>query len=336
MDAGHLLKTGNFTSETPSENELWAAFNYVFSSSSSNTTSYKFGFLKSILDNLLNAELLADQLYYYIPYSVLFDKFTENYWNLIAKYRLKQLKRNKRSYTSKIETIINDAIADNPLLIHIGYLELPQNIRKRLISRVSSDCNRYVIGALYKDLGGYVYSFDKENSQGIFLSQCAFNFMIKYKKPIETMNYYAWAKFLEICNKPDDTVNLIDKLELSTPKRSDLNYFRKILYEEFEENTCFYCGKQIKNVSHVDHFIPWKYVHEDKLWNFVISCPACNEKKREKLAPKIYLEKIEVRNLKMQTNGNSNIKIEFSTYSDSLLRNLYFYAQISGYRIWEK
>ena len=55
-----------------------------FSNQSKNSSSYKFGFLKSILDNLYNvdSELV-------LTFDQLFGKFTEIYWNLILKYHIK-------------------------------------------------------------------------------------------------------------------------------------------------------------------------------------------------------------------------------------------------------
>ena len=45
-----------------------------------------------------------------------------------------------------------------------------------------------------------------------------------------------------------------------------------------------------------DHFIPWSFVKEDKLWNFVLSCPDCNIKKSDKLPSKNFISIIHNRN----------------------------------------
>lgn len=83
--AGFDLKEGRYITGKITDDELWSAFSCVFSSRSRNDTSYKFGFLKSIIDNLYNVdenlELTFDQL---------FSKFAEIYWNLILKYNLRQ------------------------------------------------------------------------------------------------------------------------------------------------------------------------------------------------------------------------------------------------------
>lgn len=40
---------------------------------------------------------------------------------------------------------------------------------------------------------------------------------------------------------------------------------------------------------HVDHFIPWSFVKDDKIWNFVLSCPTCNVKKNNRVPNKDFL-----------------------------------------------
>lgn len=56
MAAGHELSEGKYYSEMVSEDELWSALSCVFSNKSQNTSSYKYGFLKAIIDNLYNTD----------------------------------------------------------------------------------------------------------------------------------------------------------------------------------------------------------------------------------------------------------------------------------------
>lgn len=46
-------------------------------------------------------------------------------------------------------------------------------------------------------------------------------------------------------NDDNALIRVIDKLKLATSKREDLSVYREILRREFEEDTCFYCGKKI-------------------------------------------------------------------------------------------
>ena len=58
-----------------SEDELWAAFNYVFSDACAKRSTYKFGLIKSILDNLLS--VVSTNRGVEITYEELFSKFAE-------------------------------------------------------------------------------------------------------------------------------------------------------------------------------------------------------------------------------------------------------------------
>lgn len=49
--AGWDLKCGSITEYYPSDDRIWSLFNYVFSESSRKRNTYKFGLIKSLLDN---------------------------------------------------------------------------------------------------------------------------------------------------------------------------------------------------------------------------------------------------------------------------------------------
>lgn len=184
-----------------------------------------------------------------------------------------------------------------------------------------------MVGALYKDFEGKLYSFDKKSS-GITLGHSAYDFILKYKPEIESLNYYAWAKFLEKINSDDAILRVIDKLELATPRRNDLSIYRHILFTEYEEHNCFYCGTKLKNNINVDHFIPWVFVKDDKIWNFVLACKKCNTKKNNRLPERSYIEKLVKRNQKLILDGI--MTEDFSSYTSKTLQEIWNYARISG------
>ena len=125
-------------------------------------------------------------------------------------------------------------------------------------------------------------------------------------------------------------VRVIDKLELATPRRNDLSVYREILFKEFEQNTCFYCGKKLQKNAHVDHFIPWTFVKDDRIWNFVLSCPSCNIKKNDRVAPRDYIIRVENRNKRLIQTRNEIIQIDFEGYSEGLIERMWNYAKLSG------
>ena len=330
--AGWDLKKGDITEYVVSEDRIWELFNFVFSDSSKKRNTYKFGLIKSILDNIFNG--IDSQNGVYFSFEDIFSRFAENYWNLVVKYGIKQMRSDGRSIYSKVEVILMEAVAENKILGALEFESIEQTKKAQIIDKVKKECKRCVVGALYSDFDGIIYSFDlKEN--GITLNYCIYEFMLKYKSELEKLNYYSWARFLEQINDDNALVRVIDKLELATPQRADLSVYREILRKEFEEDTCFYCGKKLANKIHVDHFIPWSFTKDDKIWNFVLSCPTCNTRKNNKIPKRNMLSVIEDRNRKIQLLDNHIVEVEFERYSDDLLPRMWKYAKLSGLKEWK-
>lgn len=63
--AGWDLKFGSITEYSPSDERLWSLFNFVFSDSSRKRNSYKFGLIKSLLDNVFNGKKTTNGVYYW-------------------------------------------------------------------------------------------------------------------------------------------------------------------------------------------------------------------------------------------------------------------------------
>ena len=174
---------------------------------------------------------------------------------LVVKYDLRQMRPDGKSVFSKIETILKSEIAENALLATFEFETVEDEKKNRIIRKVTTECKKCVIGALYEDFDGIIYSFDLK-AEGLVLNYAVYEFMLKHKAELEKLNYYSWAKYLEQVNDDNALIRVIDKLELSTPRRENLSVYREILRKEFEEDTCFYCGKKLQNSIHVDHFIP--------------------------------------------------------------------------------
>lgn len=328
-------KCGILKSQLLSDDEYWSLFSFVFSESCHKTTSYKFALVKAILDNLFNN--IPSQSGQEILYFDIFAKFAESFWNLVVKHGLRQQAANASGKTSKIEQIFQAAVQENNLLYSVEFDSIEKHMKLLLIKNVQKECKKYVLGALYEDLGGAVYRFN-QNGDRITISHGAYQFMLKHKIRIEKLAYYSWAKFLEAANEEHVLYKVLNKIELSVPKRNSLEKYRAILFREFEENNCFYCGKKLAGIIHTDHFIPWSFIKEDKLWNFVLSCPECNTKKSNILPPESFIPLIQERNRRIlsrssaKKSGASFVREQFQNYSDTLIPNLWNYAKQSGFR----
>ena len=90
--SGYDLSEGVFRTGNYSEEQLWKAFRNVFSTKTQNSSSYKFVFLKSIIDCMHQYKNRTEYTFF-----ELFEQFTKIYWILIVKYGLAQ--NNSVSYT---------------------------------------------------------------------------------------------------------------------------------------------------------------------------------------------------------------------------------------------
>lgn len=333
--SGWNLREGILTEFKVSDDEFWSLFNYVFSDACKKTNTYKFGLIKSICDQIYDVH--DDGNGFFLSYEKIFSKFAENYWNLINKYKLKQMSYNGKSEYSKIESIIKTAVENYEIPESVVFQSLSDEDRNKITKNVTAECKKCVVGALYNDFEGKLYAFSFRGN-GIFLSEDSYRFISKYKMEIEKLNYYSWARFLEKVNDDDALIRVLEKLDMATPQRRDLSMYRDILFTEFQEDKCFYCGKKLDRNIHVDHFIPWTFVKCDNLWNFVLACPRCNLRKSGNLVSRDYVVKIGNRNAAVLNSNilNPIIRVEFDGYHDGLLDRMWSYAKMSGIRERER
>ena len=324
--AGYNLKEGKLkkVKGKDANKQLWVVIASLFSNKSKKNTTYKFIFLKSILDNLYNAEKTHGGMR--ISFDVLFSKFTEICWNLVVIYGLYNRKPYNDGAISLVERKILELTSDLKVPKDgIRFESLDADKKERIVKIVAKEAKRYVVGAVYGDTRGYFYSFSKKESM-ICIGFDAYTILCEHKLILEKANYFEWAKFLETINEDNNTDKLLNHLD-ECGKRKSLSVYREILEKEFGQRECFYCGKKLTNKNtEVDHFIPWSFVKNDNIWNFVLSCRECNNKKRDKLPAKKYLSRIENRNTKM------NIEIEVrQRYRKGYVSRIYQFAEDNGY-----
>ncbi len=327
---GWRLKEENCQDVILSEDEIWSIINSFLENTNRKKTSYKYGFLKAILDNLYNVDEHLN-----LSYERLFATFAEIYWNLLSRYQLSQILRSHvgRYQKSRIEMIVEKY--NKEITGEVVFESLTEEVQQAVIQEVTRDCSGNVVGALYAEFQGKIYGFSRRGRY-LHLNPSAYEFFRKFKVDVERLNYYEWAKFLEKANEHTD--NLLVKLEGIT-QRTNLTYYRRILYEVFQETNCFYCGRSLRDTMQVDHFVPWDFNKENQLWNFVLACPSCNSKKSNKLAAEGYLIQLQKRNDKVLSElpkmDDLDVQMEFQGYQHKKLIGLYQAAVTNGYnKIW--
>lgn len=326
---GWKIKEAQYIQKQLSEEDIWKLFNYVFSSKSINNTSYKFGFLKAIIECVYEVNIEGE-----ILLTDVFARFTRIYWNLIVKHNLKQGSNATRNGKVSINKIFDNYILENQNLIYCEYDSIDDDVKKSIEHEVYAECKKYVVGAFYGDTEGCIYSFSlKENY--IKFNPIVLNFIEMYSITLLKLNYFEWISFLEKNNPLQSCYSIASKLNEAS-KRTNLTVYKNFLYYNIaEERSCFYCGKGIEyGKMHVDHFIPWSFIKNDKLWNLVNSCPKCNLSKNDKLTDKYFLEKLIYRDENLALKQELLIIKDFKVYSRDRLINYYNAAEFCGFRKW--
>lgn len=266
------------------------------------TSSYKNGMMKSILDNLFN---VGEN--FVLDFNTLSKTFAKIYWNLVVKCKLPQIIPNSQFNKSKIEKIIDEMIEKNIKIDNIDYEVLNIEDKIKYGNNVLKIIEKDVVGALYSDLNCKIYGFDK-GKKIIWFNKESYIFLVKNKLVVEKINYYAWILWMETSLSKHKLCynNIGVKLDEST-KRNTLTKFKIELLSKGDKLNCFYCDKIVnKNNVHIDHFIPWKFVKDDKIWNLVISCSKCNISKKDKISKANYLNKLILRNAELLNESYEN------------------------------
>lgn len=267
--------------------------------------TYKFALAKFLLNYAKdlsdeNMKEIQQSKEVIIDYKTLAEKFLEYFWYQECKYKIKQ--NHIPSKPPIIITIIKQIFGEqyipesfveykekNPEKISKAEAEILKNVfgdrkqkKSQVVPRFQNITNGNTITA--KNI---FYDYDDKSirikSDAIIFFRNNYNLLFK-------ATVLEWAKFLE---KMNTIPRLISKIEHDERRRHALTKYTKI-FNQFKE--CFYCTDPLIGTIHVDHFIPWSYIFEDKAWNLVLSCKKCNLKKLDSLAPEEYLVKLLDRN----------------------------------------
>lgn len=304
-----------------SDEEFEALFMSIINPvNSMKVSSYKFAFARFLIEhsyNSNNTHVTFDEISYY---------FLKYYWTQECRSKLVQSirypKSNGEYKEPAIITIIRDEFGtlvypDSFNEIEKKHPEKIQNCKNKIKKSVFGDVTyafqRIGHGDQMKDLHGVFFTFDytKEKirpkhsmnkpiidiSKGITLNPYAKNYFVKYNSTLYKTVILEWVRFLENYNL--GVPKLVDKVEGIIEKRSNLSKQSKILYSYFKK--CFYC-KILLNAKndpdnssqdkHVEHVIPFSFMREDEMWNFVLACKKCNCKKLASLPPEIFLDEL--------------------------------------------
>ena len=222
------LNEGEYRKGKLTEDQMWESFRWLFSEKSINDSSYKFIFLKSIIDCMDIEESQGK-----ISFDVVFERFTSISWSLVLKYRINQKVKAKGKKASLLEQDLLDFFESEGYRNYVPISEINRIKWDKLVRKIKQDCKRYVIGALYGDMRELLYSFSKKE-QWIVLNPQMKSFINKHKELIESLNYYKWAVFYDKINSEETAKNSMKLLVPGFEKRKNESVYRAILAYEFE------------------------------------------------------------------------------------------------------
>ena len=266
-----------------------------------NDTTYKFALARALLDYCQEHESNSTQTYN-IPYTYLSQQFLKYYWHQISVFKIKQDFHVKK--IPFITQIINEVFEEDPAkkfrdLDKNNIKRAKEKILKKIFGRGRSSNVIPAFQRLKSD--GNVrenklfYDYNN-NDQVLYLKPQAFEFFSKNYSILFKAVLLQWVKFLEKTNTC--LPKMIAKIERDNlNSRGSLSEYKTMYLEH--TNDCFYCCKKLeKEYIHVDHFIPWSYIHDNNAWNLVLACSTCNCKKSDSLAQEEFLLNLVKRNQK--------------------------------------
>lgn len=311
------LQVGELQTPYLTHTQIWQATHRFFYNGKT-TTTYKYGFMKALLESLATA---SDD--YTISFDAIFASFTRTYWNLVMHHGLRQ--SNSANARSAVEKTIEAFAQKHAIPSDWNFDAIAATKQLELIQLVKKVGKKYVVGATYSDFGGDIYAFNLKD-ETLTLHQEYYIFFQTHKRMLVNITNYQLALFLEKFNDAEKITRLLSKVEIVSQRQS-LAQFAQLLYATGMHN-CFYCGKSLHK-SHVDHFIPWSYMQSDDLWNFVLACVSCNTKKSNKIAAERFLYALLERNDTLL--HHEQYAPQFAHYSEQKLVDLYQYSQLNGF-----
>jgi hypothetical protein len=283
--------------------------------SGSQTSSYKSVLLKAIFYNLKIHNFQVKNGITLISLNKIADYFFKFNFIIYKQFNLRQL--TNRNFRVKIYKIIDEQFADAPG-IKVPK-QIPEIIRKKIIKLLF----RNPIFLLRKD--AYFYDFydkeynlielkidiekekefnkllrekniDKNEILSIGIPQNIINFIKTQKTLLEAAVIANLMIFLEKINNVPNLTQKIMIVDGDYQAERNIPDSDKVILYKFQEQKCFYCGKNMGAFPEADHFIPFNYLFDSKIWNIVGACRECNRKKSNFLVEKPYLKKIKNRN----------------------------------------
>jgi len=172
---------------------------------------------------------------------------------------------------------------------------------------------------------------------GIILNPHAMNFLKRYNVVLEKAVILEWTRFIEKFNL--GVPELIQKIEGRKEKRKSTTKERKALENINKFKNCFYCNTTLLpgRKTQVEHVIPFSFIYQNEMWNFVLACQKCNCNKLGSLPTEEFLDCLIKRN-KRYRGKIPELEKSLSKLGDEfekIIRDHYANAKSHGFQIYD-
>ena len=254
-----------------------------------NTNSYKFALARS----LVKWARASNERRLEISRRWLAEEFVRLYWPLTVLFHLRQATDPWRDPV--VMRLIRDVSRKHSFCPETKVLTLLERFPKEheeLVSRVERQAFRDVLPRFHTVRHAKVSPLLYNVSvAGVTLTPGGLDSLRLFGDAVDFMALGAWVRFTE---QYSSAPHLFEKLEGSL-FRGSLSNYRKF-FVHYQGNRCFYCGLECGSKAAVDHMIPWSFVGEDRLWNLVLSCAACNSGESDRIPEEEFIRHLSDRN----------------------------------------
>lgn len=259
------------------------------------STTYKPALLRALTRLVRNNDDLE------IPLTTVADVIAALYWNQVIVHKLRQA-----AVITKESEIVRQIRESATAFGTRKYEALPHSERVSLKKRIAKTLTLDVLKRFHNSKPenlDLLFVWEKDWNK-ISVPVAARDFMRKKSTALNIIANYAWAEYLETCNRLTPRVLL--KVSGEMKRKSLASYLRVLLSDG--ETACFYCGSEFDGTTRpvVDHVIPWSFALEDQLWDLALCCVRCNSSKSDWLPEERFVEKLALRNARLLTRQLSD------------------------------
>lgn len=305
--------------------------NFLESTFGNTTNSYKFFWFLAILKSvqrepeqaIFSFEELTREMLFSSWYPVVYFKLSLGKQDQLAKTLSKIPEINTVISSRQTATNVRDSIELNYAKIQADKLHkyVPFRFIRPFFQRETSNIKKdSVVNELLSKLSREQYSSKlpyykiTEDNKFICIHDEWLPFFRDNNSILTKWIYFELAKYL-VKHNPN-TPNILNKLSPEF-KRRNLAKERADWASLIHKKTivCPYSGKRLhENSFHLDHYLPWKFIAHDKVWNLTASDPGINLRKGDKVPDDSFFERF-VSNQKnyydlLVSSGKNNAFIE--------------------------